>query len=71
MLKESRVIGYILYYFVNIKNRIGIVIYFILKFINRGLVEVCGNVVNRGGGFGMEISCVYIFDGFRKYMDLF
>ena len=26
-------------------------------------VEVCGKAVNWGGGLGMEIPCVYIFDG--------
>ena len=40
------------------------------SFTNQGSVEVCGKAVNRGGGLGMEISCVYIFDGPRKHMDL-
>ena len=40
------------------------------SFTNQGSVEVCGKAVNRGGGLGMEIPCVYIFDGPRKHMDL-
>ena len=40
------------------------------SFTNQGSVEVCGKVVNRGGGLGMEIPCVYIFDGPRKHVDL-
>ena len=33
------------------------------SFTNQGSVEVCGKAVNRGGGLGMEIPCVYIFYG--------
>ena len=44
------------------------------SFTNQGLpvilVEVCGKGVNQGGGLGMEIPCVYIFDGPRKHVDL-
>ena len=42
------------------------------SFTNQGLilVEVCGKAVNQGGGLGMEIPCVYIFDGPRKHVDL-
>ena len=40
------------------------------SFTNQGSVEVCGKAVNRGGGLGMEIPCVYIFDGPRKHVDL-
>ena len=43
---------------------------FSLSFTNQGSVEVCGKAVNRGGGLGMEIPCVYIFDGPRKHVDL-
>ena len=35
------------------------------SFTNQGSVEVCGKAVNRGGGLGMEIPCVYIFDGLQ------
>ena len=31
---------------------------------------MCGKAVNRGGGLGMEIPCVYIFDGPNKHVDL-
>ena len=70
VLKESRVIGHIPYHLANTKNRTGIVTHFISKPTNRGLVEVCGKAVNRGGGLGMEIPCVYIFDGPNKHVDL-
>ena len=40
------------------------------SFTNQGSVEVCGKAVNRGGGLGMEIPCVHIFDCPRKHVDL-
>ena len=70
VLKESRVIGHITFHLANTKNRTGIVTHFISKPTNQGSVEVCGKAVNRGGGLGMEIPCVYIFDGPRKHVDL-
>ena len=70
VLKESRVIGPITFHLANTKNRTGIVTHFISKPTNQGSVEVCGKAVNRDGGLGMEIPCVYIFDGPRKHVDL-
>ena len=64
------VIGHIPFHLANTKNRTGIVTHFISKPTNQGSVEVCGKAVNRGGGLGMEIPCVYIFDGPRKHVDL-
>ena len=32
--------------------------------------SICGKAVNRGGGLGMEIPCVYIFAGPWKHVDL-
>ena len=43
---------------------------FSLSFTNQGSAEVCGKAVNRSGGLGMEIPCVYIFDGPQKHEDL-
>ena len=40
------------------------------SFTNQGSVEVCGKAVNWGGGLGMKIPCVYIFDGPLKHVDL-
>ena len=37
------------------------------SFTNQGSVEVCRKEVNRGGGLGMEIPCVYIFDDAWKH----
>ena len=70
VLKESRVIGHITFHLANTKNRTGIVTHFISKPTNQGSVEVCGKAVNRDGDLGMEIPCVYTFDGPRKHVDL-
>ena len=70
VLKDSRVLGHILFHLANTKNRTGIVTHFISKPSNQRSTEVCGKAVNRGGGLGVEMPCVYIFDGPRKYVDL-
>ena len=70
VLKESRVIGHIPYHLANTKDRTGIITHFISKPTNRGSVEVSGKAVNRGGGLGMEIPCVYNFDGPSKHVNL-
>ena len=64
------VIGHIPFHLANSKSRTSIVIHFISKPTNQGSVEVCGEAVNRGGSLGMDIPCVYIFDGPRKNVDL-
>ncbi|CAH3161652.1 unnamed protein product, partial [Porites evermanni] len=58
------VIGHIPFHLANTKNRTGIVTHFISKSTNQR------SAVNRGGGLGTEIPCVYIFDGPRKHVDL-
>ena len=70
VLTESRVIGYIPFHLVITKNRTSIVTHFVSKPTNQGSVEICGKAINRGGGLGMEIPCVYIFDGPQKHADL-
>ena len=69
MLKESRVIGHIPYHLAKTKDRTGIT-HFISKPTNRRSVEVSGKAVNQGGGLGMEIPCVYNFDGPSKHVNL-
>ena len=66
MLKDSRVVGHIPFHLANTKNRTGIVTHFILKPTNQGSLEIYGKAINRGGGLGMEIPCVYNFYGPRK-----
>ena len=70
VLKDKRVIGHIPYHFANTKNRTGIVTHFISKANNKGTVEVCGSATNRGGGLGMEIPCVYTFEGPQEHVAL-
>ena len=36
---------------------------FLKRSCNKGLVEVTGNRVNRGAGYGIEIPCKYHFYG--------
>ena len=36
---------------------------FLRRGINKGLVEVTGVKANRGGGYGLEVPCIYHFYG--------
>ena len=54
----------------NTKDRTRIITHFISKLTNRGSVEFSGKAVSRGGGLGMEIPCVYNFDGPSKHVNL-
>ena len=40
---------------------------FLKRSCNKGLVEVTGNRVNRGAGYGLEIPCKYHFYGSTQY----
>ena len=40
---------------------------FLRRSCNKGFVEVTGNRVNRGAGYGLEISCKYHFYGSTLY----
>ena len=42
---------------------------FLKRASNKGLVEVTGNKVNRGAGYGLEIPCKYHFYGTILYIE--
>ena len=42
---------------------------FLKRASNKGLVEVTGNRVNRGAGYGLEIPCKYHFYGSTLYIE--
>ena len=42
---------------------------FLKRASNKGLVEVTGNRVNRGAGYGLEIPCKYHFYGSTSYIE--
>ena len=43
---------------------------FLTKKGSKGQVQVVGKAVNRGGGYGMEIPCVYKFTGQPRNVDM-
>ena len=47
-----------------------IVKHFLTKTGSKAEVKVVGNAVNPGGGYGIEIPCVYNFQGQKKYIEL-
>ena len=64
VFKEIRVIGYNPFRLANTTNRTVIpesLILFKSLLNNQELAKVCGKAVNRGGGLGVEIQCVFTF----------
>ena len=43
---------------------------FLTKPESKGTVKAEGKAVNRGGGYGMEVPCVYRFTGQQKYVEM-
>ena len=42
---------------------------FLRRTCNKGVVQVTGEKVNRGGGHGLEVQCVYRLYGPEAYLD--
>ena len=49
-------------------NLAPLISYFLLREVNKGMVEMTGQPVNRGAGMGMEVPCVYHLFGPRIYL---
>ena len=42
---------------------------FLLREFNKGMAEVTGERINRGGGYGLEVPCKYRLYGQKRYVD--
>lgn len=60
--KETEVVGHVPY---NISSALSM---FLQRDCNKGFVEVTGNCVNRGAGYGMEVPCIYRLYGPTIYI---
>ena len=61
--KEGMVVGHVPY------NLAPIMSQFLRREINKGFTEVSGSKVNRGGGYGLEVPCIYRLYGPKPYTD--
>ena len=61
--KEHEIVGHIPY------NIASVILHFLSRDCNKGFVEVTGIEVNRGAGYGLEISCLYHLYGRKLYTD--
>ena len=43
--------------------------FFLQRDVNKGFAEVTGEKVNRGGGYGLEVPCVYRLYGPKVYIN--
>ncbi len=46
-----------------------LVSYFLMRAVNKGVVVITGEKVNRGAGMGLEVPCIYRFYGPKLYID--
>ena len=63
MTKDKDVVGHVPRAIASTKQGTGIIRRFSPKKGGKAQVQVVGKAVNRGGGYGMEIPCVYKFTG--------
>ena len=43
--------------------------YFLQRDFNKASLEIIGDRINRGAGYGVEVSCVYRLYGPKAYVD--
>ena len=43
--------------------------YFLMRAVNKGVVEITGERVNHGAGMGLEVPCIYRLYGPKTYID--
>ena len=63
VFKEDQVVGHVPF---NLAPSISL---FLKKDINKAFAKVVGDKVNRGGGYGLEIPCIYHLYGPKPYID--
>ena len=66
----EQVVGHIARALASTKQGIGIVRHFLTKSGNTADVKVVGKAVNRGGGYGMEVPCIYRFTAQQSHIKL-
>ena len=50
-------------------NLAPLVSYFLMREVNKCLIELTGEKINRGAGMGLELPCIYRLYGPRPYLD--
>ena len=70
MIKDNDVAGHVPRALASTKQGTGIIRHFFTKKGSKGQVQVVGKAVNRGGGYEMEIPCVYKFTGQPRNVDM-
>ena len=63
VFKEDQVVGHVPF---NLAPNISL---FLKRDINKAFAKVVGDKVNRGGGYGLEIPCIYHLYGPKPYID--
>ena len=61
--KEDEIVGHVPY------NIASVISQFLRRDCNKGFVQVTGNKVNRGVGYGLEVLCTYRLYGPRPFIE--
>ena len=61
--KEDKIVGHVPY------NIASVISQFLRRDCNKGFVQVTGNKVNRGAGYGLEVPCTYRLYGPRPFIE--
>ena len=70
VIRDEEIVGHMPRALASSKQGTGIVRHFLTKPESKGTVKAEGKAVNRGGGYGMEVPCVYRFTGQQKYVEM-
>ena len=61
--KEDKIVGHVPY------NIASVISQFLRRDCNKGFVQVTGNKVNRGAGYGLEVPCTYRLYAPRPFIE--
>ena len=63
VIKEDAIVGHVPF------NLAPIFSYFLQRDFNKASLEIIGDRINRGAGYGVEVPCVYRLYGPKAYVD--
>ncbi len=50
------------------RNIATLIFFFLARNVNKGMVEITGDPLNRGAGMGMEVPCIFHLFGPKLYL---
>ena len=63
VVRSGRIVGHVPF------NLAPVYSHFLKRSFNKGTAEITGEKVNRGGGYGLEVPCIYRLYGPKTYVE--